>query len=151
MNAEELRELCLSLNGTTEDIKWENHLCFSIGEKMYLILAPDETPVSASFKTTDELFDQLPSRDGMIPAPYMARHKWIHIDDIRRLSFNQWKHLITLARQTVFEKLPAKKQAMISGTSAVSKAKAKTVVKKKKVVAKTPSSKKKSPAKKKRS
>ena len=113
MNSEDIRNYCLSLKGTTEDIKWENHLCFSVGEKMYLILATDHFPVSASFKTSDELFDELPAREGLIPAPYMARHKWVHIDNIDRLSKKEWKMLIDTAYQKVFDKLSVKLQRSI--------------------------------------
>lgn len=29
MTVSEIREIALQLNGVTEDIKWEDHLCFS--------------------------------------------------------------------------------------------------------------------------
>ncbi|MCE3295777.1 MAG: hypothetical protein K0R65_1491 [Crocinitomicaceae bacterium] len=105
---EDLRKIALKLPGTTEDIKWENHLCFNIGGKMYLVTSPDSVPVSASFKTTPELFEELTTREGIIPAPYMARNMWVHVDDISRLDLKEWKELMTLAYELILSKLPAK-------------------------------------------
>jgi len=79
-----------------------------VGEKMFVVTAPDEVPVSASFKTSSELFDQLITKEGIIPAPYMARNKWVRIDDIRRLSDKEWKQYADIAYELIFEKLPAK-------------------------------------------
>src|SRR4051812_29199772 len=108
MNLEELRAFCLSLPSVTEDIKWEYHLCFSVGGKMFIITAPDEVPVTASFKTSDENFEKLTARSGFIPAPYMARNKWVHLDDIARLTHKQWKELMQESYDLVFEKLTGK-------------------------------------------
>jgi predicted DNA-binding protein (MmcQ/YjbR family) len=108
MKVEELQKICKSLNGTTEDIKWENHLCFNVGGKMYLIISPDSVPVTASFKTSDEDFDQLCSRPGFKPAPYLAKHKWVFLDDISRLSVKKWKELATNSYRLIASKLPAK-------------------------------------------
>lgn len=107
---EEIREFCLSLKGTTEDIKWGHHLCFNVGDKMFLITSPDESPVSASFKTSDELFVTISEKPGCKPSPYMARYKWIFIDDISRLSLNEWKKILILSHQLIAEKLTKKLQ-----------------------------------------
>jgi len=110
MTATEIRKLCLSLNGTTESIKWDDHLCFSIGDKMYLVVCPDHHPVSSSFKTSESLFGSLTTREGIIPAPYMARHVWVYTDDIKRINKKEWKMLIQTAYDQVFQKLPLKTQ-----------------------------------------
>jgi predicted DNA-binding protein (MmcQ/YjbR family) len=113
MSLEEIRKYCLSLKGVTESIKWEHHLCFCIGEKMFMITSPDEFPVNASFKTTDELFDKLIAREGFIAAPYLARNKWVKIDDVRRLSAKDWKKFIDTAYDQIFQKLTMKLQKEI--------------------------------------
>jgi len=105
---EDLQRICMSLPGTTQDIKWEYHLCFNIGEKMYLITSPDETPPSASFKATDEDFDALITREGITPAAYLARYKWVHVDDIGRLSIAQWEQYLRESYRLIYSKLPAK-------------------------------------------
>lgn len=108
MNIEELRKICTSLPGVTEDIKWENHLCFNIGGKMFLITGLDQVPVTASFKTNDDDFANLSTREGFQPAPYLARHKWIHISDINHLSIKEWKKLIKNSYEIIRSKLPKK-------------------------------------------
>lgn len=114
MKLEEIRDYSLSLPGTTESIKWEDHLCFCVAEKMFIVTAPDQFPVSASFKTTDELFDKLILKEGIIPAPYMARNKWVHIDNIERLTSKEWITYIDIAYQLIFNKLPLKTRKSIS-------------------------------------
>jgi predicted DNA-binding protein (MmcQ/YjbR family) len=41
MNIEELREFCMALPGVTEDVKWGNDLCFSVGKKMFTVTSVD--------------------------------------------------------------------------------------------------------------
>jgi predicted DNA-binding protein (MmcQ/YjbR family) len=108
MTIEELQLLCKSFKGVTEDIKWEDHLCFNIGGKIFLVTSPGSVPVSASFKVSDEEFDELSSKPGFMPAPYLARYKWVHLDDIKRLSKKQWTMYACKSYELVKEKLPAK-------------------------------------------
>lgn len=115
MTIEEIQNICNSYPGVTEDIKWENHLCFNVGGKMFLVTAPDGVPVSASIKVTDEDFEVLPQREGIIPAPYMARYKWVYLDDINRFSKAEWEHYLKLAYNEVFNKLTAKAKKQITG------------------------------------
>ncbi|MFT3794309.1 MmcQ/YjbR family DNA-binding protein [Flavobacterium sp.] len=115
MTIEKLREFALSLPGATEDIKWENHLCFNVGGKMFLVTSPDSVPITASFKTDDDNFDALTTRDGIIPAPYMARNKWVLVDDLKRFSEAEWKQLARHSYELVFSRLTKKLQNEISG------------------------------------
>ncbi len=108
MHLEDLQLICEQLPGTTTDIKWDYHLCFNVGEKMYLITSPDEVPVSASFKVTDEDFERLCALPGIIPAPYMARNKWVKIDDISRLSKKEWETLLMQSHVLIASKLTVK-------------------------------------------
>lgn len=108
MTIEELQTICKSFKGVTEDIKWEDHLCFNVSGKMFLVTAPSSVPVSASFKVSDEEFDVLASKRGFMPAPYLARYKWVHLDDIGRLSKKQWLVYAKQSYELVKEKLPAK-------------------------------------------
>ena len=43
MNTEKLRSYCLGFPGATEGIKWEDHLCFMVAEKMFLITGMSDT------------------------------------------------------------------------------------------------------------
>lgn len=114
MTIDEVRKYCLSLPGVTEDIKWEDHLCFCVGAKMFLITSPDRFPVNASFKTTDEGFEELIVRDGIIPAPYLARNKWVQVENIEKIKASEWKEFINTSYRLVFSKLPQKAKKVIS-------------------------------------
>ena len=108
MTIEDIQHICKGYRGVTQDIKWENHLCFNVGGKMFLITAPDEVPVTASLKVSEEAFDELSSQEGFMPAPYLARYKWIWMDDINRLSKKQWDSYIANAYHLVASRLPVR-------------------------------------------
>lgn len=115
MNIEDLQEICEQLNGVTQDIKWEDHLCFNVGGKMFLIISPDSIPHTASFKVSEEDFEELCDKEGFIPAPYLARYKWVYLDDINRFNKKDWEKYITLSYNLIFSKLPVKIKREIKG------------------------------------
>ena len=108
MTIEELQQICLDLPGTTQDIKWEDHLCFNVGNKMYLVTSPDKIPHTASFKVSDDTFADLIEKDGFLPAPYLARYKWVFIEDISLLGKKEWEELIRTSYDLIFSKLPSR-------------------------------------------
>lgn len=114
MNIEELQQICKQLKGVTQDIKWENHLCFNIGGKMFLVTSPDEVPISASFKVANDDFEELCNIEGFTPAPYLARYNWVLLDDINRLSERDWKQYIRQSYELIYSKLPAKTKKEIT-------------------------------------
>lgn len=116
MTIEDIRNICLSLPGVTEDIKWETHLCFNIGGKIFLITDPDNVPVSASFKTNADEFEDMINRSGFIPAPYLARNKWVSVDDINRMNEKEWSVVLRLSYQLVLAGLPSKIRKQILET-----------------------------------
>ena len=109
MNIEDLRALCLSLPGVTEDIKWGADLCFLVGEKMFCVTSIDP-PHSVSFKVTDEEFDEMVAKPGIIPAPYMARNKWVNIQEWNVLTDAEWESYVKQSYSLVKAKLPKKLQ-----------------------------------------
>ncbi len=94
MDIESLRQYCLSLPAVTEDVKWDNDLCFSVGGKMFCV-ASLEPPFRCSFKVRDEEFEELANQDGFIPAPYMARNKWVSVFGTAPITKNNGKNLFT--------------------------------------------------------
>ncbi len=108
MDIETIRSICTGLPHVTEDIKWEHDLVFSIGEKMFCVTGLDENPVSASFKVTDEVFEELSVLPGFKPAPYLARYKWILVEDISILKKTELESYVRQSYELVKAKLPAK-------------------------------------------
>ncbi|HZV70469.1 MAG TPA: MmcQ/YjbR family DNA-binding protein [Saprospiraceae bacterium] len=107
MDIESLRALCKKLPHVTEDIKWGNDLCFSIGGKMFCVTGL-QTPPSVSFKVKDDEFDEMSSRKGFEPAPYVARYKWVLVTDMNTMPKKQWEYYIHQSYELVKSKLPKK-------------------------------------------
>lgn len=108
MNTEEIQAICNKLTAVTEDVKWGNDLVFSVGGKMFCVVGLDQSPTTASFKVTDEEFEEMCNRDGFKPAPYVAKYKWVWIDDIRKMKKTEWKHYIRQSYDLVKAKLTTK-------------------------------------------
>jgi predicted DNA-binding protein (MmcQ/YjbR family) len=109
MDIEELRKYCLSLPGTVEDIKWGADLCFTIATKMYCVTGMD-SPSKTSFKCSGEDFNSLIEREGIIPAPYMARNKWVMVEKASVFTKNEWEDYIYKSYTLVGSKLSKKVQ-----------------------------------------
>ena len=109
MNLEAIQSFCLHLPHTTEGIKWGNDLCFMLSGKMYCVAALSGD-FSCSFKCTDEDFAKLTELSGIIPAPYMARNKWVNVQDSSALSREEWEFYIQNSYQLIRSKLPKKLQ-----------------------------------------
>lgn len=114
MNLEQLRKFCLAFPGATEDIKWGADLCFCIGGKMFCVTSADSGQGGMSIKCTPETFDDLIEREGIDPAAYVGRYKWVHIADLNAVKPDELKSLIEKSYQLVFDKLPPKVKKTIS-------------------------------------
>jgi predicted DNA-binding protein (MmcQ/YjbR family) len=114
MNIEQLREFCLAMPGATEDVKWGNDLCFCVGEKMFAVTSADSSEGGLSIKCTPEKFDELIERQGIAPAAYVGRYKWVHIGRLDTLPAGELKDLIRTSYHLVFDKLPPKVRRTIS-------------------------------------
>ncbi len=106
MDVEDIQAICEALPAVTQDLKWGNNLVFAVAGKIFLILGLDEAPVTASFKVSDEEFEEISCRTGFSPAPYFARYKWVWTDDIGRMTRKEWEQTLWQAYQLVKEKLP---------------------------------------------
>jgi len=108
MNIEDIQTICRALPAVTEDIKWEHDLVFSVGGKMFCVVGLDQMPITASFKVSDDEFEEMCNRPGFKPAPYVAKYKWVFIEDIRKMKEKEWKKYIMQSYTLVKDKLSAK-------------------------------------------
>jgi predicted DNA-binding protein (MmcQ/YjbR family) len=109
MNFETAREFCLALPFVTEKVQWDNDLLLCIGGKMFAVLAL-EAPAThrLSFKCTPEEFAELVERDGIDPAPYVARYHWVTLQRWGVLTETELKGLLQNSYEMVKAKLPKK-------------------------------------------
>ena len=115
MNIKKAKALCRSFAGATEDTKWGADLVFSVGEKMFAVTSLDDNAKGISFKVDDDRFLELTDRPGIIPAPYLARAKWIRVEDLKSLGDAEATELLKRSYELVFAKLTKKLQREIQG------------------------------------
>ena len=115
MNTEWVRSVCMKLPQTTEEVLWGADLVFKIGGKMYAAAALEPGPEWLSFKCTPEKFAELTEQEGIIPAPYAARHHWVALQTDDALQAAEIKRLIGESYELVWSKLPKRTQAALGG------------------------------------
>lgn len=71
------RKHCLALPGTECVEQWGDDQVYKIGGKMFT--ATDKAVTKISFKCSDEAFHVLTETGAAIPAPYLARAKWVQV------------------------------------------------------------------------
>jgi len=101
--------------GATEDVKWGSDLCFCVGEKMFVVTGADSMS-GLSLKCSPEKFEELIERQGIDPAAYVGRYKWVRIENLNSVTPNELKSLIEKSYQLVFDKLPPKVKKSLSST-----------------------------------
>lgn len=111
MSVHWVRRYCLSLPHTTEKVQWGNDLVFKVGEKMYALVALEPAGVWLCFKCSPEDFADLTERPGVIPAPYLARARWVALENEDALPVEETKRMLKRAYETVFARLPEKTKA----------------------------------------
>ena len=105
MDLDKLRDLCMSLPGATEGLKWEDHICFMVAEKIFCMTGEWG---GVSLKVTPEEFDEMTERDGIVPTPYMARNKWVTIQHFGGLKPKEWEKYVRQSYNIIRSKLPKK-------------------------------------------
>jgi predicted DNA-binding protein (MmcQ/YjbR family) len=108
MNIDWIRDLCLSFPHTTEQIQWGDDLVFKVAGKIHAITVLNPAKIWLCFKVSPEKFAELTERPGVIPAPYLARAKWIALETKDALSPDELSLLLRESYDMVVAKLPWK-------------------------------------------
>jgi predicted DNA-binding protein (MmcQ/YjbR family) len=100
-----LYDLCRSLPGVTEDVKWQHDLVFSVGGKMFAAFAlPEGEPFG--LPVDPDLCAALTREPGIVPAPYLAKHGWVSVERRSALPLATTRDLLREAHARVAAKLP---------------------------------------------
>jgi len=102
MDVDSVRQFCKTLPHATETVQWGNDLVFKIGGKMFAVVALEPSKVWLSFKATTEQFGELTERQGIIPAPYMARAHWVALEHEDVLKAAELKRFLRQAYDRLF-------------------------------------------------
>jgi predicted DNA-binding protein (MmcQ/YjbR family) len=123
MTLETVRTICRALPEVTEDVKWGADLCFCVRKKMFVVVNL-EPPHQVAFKCTPESFGELVEREGIIPAPYMARNMWIQEQKLgESLARREFEDLVKTSYELVVAKLPKSQRPGVKAASRAKKRK----------------------------
>jgi len=101
-----IRGVCLAFPASTEQVQWTNDLVFKVASKMFAVASLEPAAVWLSFKVTPQQFAELTEQPGIIPAPYLARAKWIALEPHCALSRADVKTLLRASYDLVVAGLP---------------------------------------------
>ena len=101
-----IREYCLSFPQATEKLQWGDALCFKVNGKMFAVLGLDNPRLS--FKCAPETFAELIEREHIQPSPYLGRYKWVMLDRLDAVRWNELQGLIRQSYEMVAAKAPKK-------------------------------------------
>jgi predicted DNA-binding protein (MmcQ/YjbR family) len=116
MDIDRLRKLCLSFPGATEHVQWEDDLVFKVGGKMFAVTPLEPARLWLSLKADPQEFSDLTERPGIIPAPYLARAKWIAIESPQSLPQSEVAALLRKSYDLVVDKLSRKVRTTLTAS-----------------------------------
>jgi len=109
-DAEWLRKLCLSFPDSTEKLQWGESLCFKVRGKIFAIVDLSQGKLAPiTLKSAPEQFHKLLEIEGISPAPYVGRYKWILLENSNVVSSNELDALIRRSYGLVVAKAPKRK------------------------------------------
>src|SRR4051812_4134044 len=114
MDAESARAFLLKLPHVVETQQWGDNLLFwvgdkAIGGKMFCVMnldGDDRGHGIISYSAGPERFSELLEREGIKPAPYMARNHWVAVDRWSAWRNSEWQSELRAAHAITFAKLP---------------------------------------------
>jgi len=111
-DVEWIRKLCLSLPNVTEGMPWGDDLCFKVRGKIFtgMVLSDGRFP-RITLKCAPETFHELLEIEGIFPAPYVGRYKWVMLANSNVLPANELESLIRQSYEIVAAKAPKRQPA----------------------------------------
>jgi len=109
-------DYCFSLPKVTHVVQWGNASVFKIGGKIFAIYSrwDDADQDIISFKCSDQSFEILPTQEGINPAKYLARAKWVQISANAGWDAETCHAYIAQAYDIISSKLTKKMRAELS-------------------------------------
>lgn len=107
MTRDEFDAFCAALPATTNVIQWGNATVWKVGGKIFAICShwgPGEHQ-KISFKCSDLSYTLLCEQDDIAPAPYLARAKWVQLQNGDAMDDDQIRDYVTEAHKIIAAKL----------------------------------------------
>lgn len=111
MDVERIRKFLLELPHVTETMQWGANLVFwvgdkAIGGKMFALVNLDHDGRAViSYAAGPERYSELLEKDGIEPAPYLARAYWVAVERWGVFRETEWKDEIKSAHALIMAKL----------------------------------------------
>ena len=133
MDAESIRAFLLVLPDVAETMQWGDNLVYwipdkALGGKMFSVVVLGSPHAVLSFAASPERVAELVEREGIFPAPYLARAHWVAVERWDTLPAAELKSLLRDARELVYSKLAARTRALLALPPARKKAEMKKLL-----------------------
>src|SRR5580658_3062798 len=109
-DVEWIRELCSSLDDVSENLQWGETLCFKLHGKLFALVDLSQGKLApVVLKSAPEKFPELVEIEGISPAPYVGRYKWVMLANSNLLPSDELEALIRQSYDLVAAKAPKEK------------------------------------------
>lgn len=112
MNRDDFDAYCSTLRATKNVVQWGGSSVWKVGGKIFAICS-HWGPVDRdciSFKCAEHSYQVLCELPGVVPAPYLARAKWVQVQSNEALTDDDVKSYIEEAHALIATKLTKKQQ-----------------------------------------
>jgi predicted DNA-binding protein (MmcQ/YjbR family) len=102
LSTKALHDFLAGLPGAALSVQWGDEHVYKIAGKMFAVLRPpSHKATSVTFKASEESFAILTALPGIVPAPYLARAKWVQLDRPGRLPATDLKAYLAKSHKLV--------------------------------------------------
>lgn len=121
MTRDEFDTYCKAMNSTTHVVQWGGASVWKIGGKIFAICSNwgDGPETKINFKCSDLGYSVLTEMPGIIPAPYLARAKWVQVQSPDAMSDQSIKDHIDAAYDIIAAKLTKAQRATLGIVSSL--------------------------------
>src|SRR5689334_13191745 len=91
-------------------MQWGETVCFKVRGKIFAMLGLNGVPPNICLKADPERFLELIENEDIVPAPYLARYKWVLLEHLDVLPRAELEELIAQSYTMVVAKLPKAKK-----------------------------------------
>lgn len=114
-----MREMLLKLPHVAETMQWGENLVLwagdkAIGGKMFAVVDLGKGGPVMSYAAGPERFAELVEREGVIPAPYLARAHWVAVERWDVFRSAEWKSELEAAHALIHAKLPKRTRDVLA-------------------------------------
>ena len=112
MTRDQFNSFCSSLKATTNVVQWGNASVWKVGGKIFAICSTwgDGSGQKIGFKCSDFSYMVLIEQEDIVPAPYLARAKWVQLQSPAAMPDDEIKTYITEAHRIIAAKLTKSRQ-----------------------------------------